>query len=254
MAVGPGAANGGHPLLDRVRREMDLSRFLAEQGERPSVIEVPEAADVGRLLTALSRASRYEFFTLHDVVASAASGEPTPTPDSAVVEHNRDMRRRGVAVREILSDGGPAFSDGSAAVAAALERDGGSVRMVPALPGTIALVDRSVAVLPLNPETRTFRLGAVLIRDPAVVSALYEVARVTWAAGRPLGSRADPPPDRLRPVLDALLDGQVDAVAARRLGLSRRTYTRRVAELMDLLGVRTRAQAGAAARRRGWTD
>jgi DNA-binding NarL/FixJ family response regulator len=51
-------------------------------------------------------------------------------------------------------------------------------------------------------------------------------------------------PPHLRPVLRELVLGTVDATACRRLKISPRTFTRRVAELLDHLGVESRFQAG----------
>lgn len=241
-------------ILDRLQHELDVSRFLADRGERPPALEVPRLGDVDRLLTTLSRVSRREFLTLHDAVASVASGEPDPVPGPAIVEHNRAMLRRGVAVREVITEAAHDRFDSAAALAAALDRDGGQVGLVPAVPFKAAVADRSVAVLPLAAESKTFRLGVLVVRDAEVVRALHAAARGVLATARPLAGRPDGVPARLRPVLDALLDGTIDAAAARRLGVSPRTYTRRVAELLDLLGVTTRAQAGSAARKRGWVS
>lgn len=44
--------------------------------------------------------------------------------------------------------------------------------------------------------------------------------------------------------LDALTKGDTDEVAARKLGLSRRTFRRRVKSALDVLGARSRFQAG----------
>ena len=54
------------------------------------------------------------------------------------------------------------------------------------------------------------------------------------------------------PVLQQLLSGATDHTASRLLGLSPRTYSRRVSELLDYLGVESRFQAGVEAARRGW--
>ncbi|MFB9524073.1 BTAD domain-containing putative transcriptional regulator [Streptomyces cremeus] len=62
----------------------------------------------------------------------------------------------------------------------------------------------------------------------------------------------DRPPIHLEPILEQLLIGATDITASRRLGLSSRTFSRRVSELLDYLGVATRFQAGAAAHDRGW--
>jgi DNA-binding NarL/FixJ family response regulator len=52
--------------------------------------------------------------------------------------------------------------------------------------------------------------------------------------------------------LTLLLLGLTDAAAGAQLGVSLRTVQRRVAELMDEVGVTTRIQLGAEAVRRGW--
>ncbi|MEZ0075277.1 hypothetical protein [Planotetraspora sp. GP83] len=59
-------------------------------------------------------------------------------------------------------------------------------------------------------------------------------------------------PPRLRPILEELLSGVPDTTASRRLNMSARTYSRRVAELLDYLGVDTRFQAGVEIVRRRW--
>jgi DNA-binding NarL/FixJ family response regulator len=51
-----------------------------------------------------------------------------------------------------------------------------------------------------------------------------------------------------------LMAGTPDDRAADALGVSPRTYSRRVGELTLLLGVQSRFQAGAEAARRGWLD
>jgi DNA-binding NarL/FixJ family response regulator len=51
-------------------------------------------------------------------------------------------------------------------------------------------------------------------------------------------------PDHLAPVLEQLMRGHTDVTASRRLNISPRTFSRRVAELLDYLGVQTRFQGG----------
>jgi hypothetical protein len=58
-------------------------------------------------------------------------------------------------------------------------------------------------------------------------------------------------PEHLRPVLEQLLAGTTDDVACRQLHLSPRTFSRRVAELLECLEVRSRFQAGVEAVQRG---
>ncbi|WP_434740381.1 hypothetical protein [Micromonospora sp. SH-82] len=59
-------------------------------------------------------------------------------------------------------------------------------------------------------------------------------------------------PDHLLPVLAQLLTGATDVTASQRLGMSPRTFSRRVSELLEHLGVISRFQAGVAAANQGW--
>lgn len=91
------------------------------------------------------------------------------------------------------------------------------------------------------------------------------VNRCPWLTGTPVGRIAESLPEgakclRLRydlpaavlvavprsfwPIVENLLLGVVDTAASRRLNVSPRTYSRRVTELLDQLGVSTRFQAG----------
>jgi hypothetical protein len=56
--------------------------------------------------------------------------------------------------------------------------------------------------------------------------------------------RLETVPDHLRPVLVTLLSEATDAAACQRLDVSGRTYSRRLAELLDYFDSRTRFQAG----------
>jgi hypothetical protein len=74
-----------------------------------------------------------------------------------------------------------------------------------------------------------------------------------WLMNPDRGSAGQRVPAHLCPVLEQLLLGVPDATASRRLNMSPRTFSRRVAELLDLLGVATRFQGGVVAAQLGWT-
>lgn len=154
-------------------------------------------------------------------------------------------------------------------------------RQTETIPFKMVLVDRTTAALPLDLDLH-FN-GVLLIKDPVVVGALVRIHQHWWDHGEELTVRPDPAagpawdastgpapgdaeagpgagpgsgpgalPRQLRPVLDAMLCGLTDEAAAARLGMSPRTYSRRVGELLTALGTTSRFRAGAEAARRGW--
>lgn len=58
-------------------------------------------------------------------------------------------------------------------------------------------------------------------------------------------------PEELRPIVKGLSLGKSDVTVSRLLGMSPRTFSRKVAELLSYLGVETRFQAGVELARRG---
>lgn len=98
---------------------------------------------------------------------------------------------------------------------------------------------------------------AVLVRDHAVATMLTRVFESLWDVATPLEDEPwiDPrtglaPSDRA--LLSLLAAGLTNQAAARRLGISLRTFNRQRARLMQTLEVTSSFQAGCAATRRGW--
>lgn len=88
----------------------------------------------------------------------------------------------------------------------------------------------------------------LVMRTPALISIFHDYFDTLWRVGVPLIQDADHESDR---VLLLLAQGFKDEAIASQLRLSLRTVRRRVAELMQQLGVESRFQAGAEAARRG---
>ncbi|AKU14716.1 helix-turn-helix domain-containing protein [Luteipulveratus mongoliensis] len=123
-------------------------------------------------------------------------------------------------------------------------------RVHPDLPMKLAIGDRSLAILPLAVQEVVD--VALAIHPSALLDALVQLFDLLWQQATPLL-----PPDTLSSDVDAelvalLAAGVKDDAIARRLDISTRTLSRRVAELMDELNVRTRFQAGIQAARLGW--
>ncbi|WP_405513082.1 DNA-binding response regulator [Streptomyces canus] len=104
-----------------------------------------------------------------------------------------------------------------------------------------------------GPRRRTYTMSA----EPALVSGAYALFEAAWETATDLASFFDADRPRIdaqaREVLHALGSGMTDVTASRELGMSLRTYRRRVAELLVALGADSRFQAGVRAGELGLT-
>jgi predicted transcriptional regulator len=160
----------------------------------------------------------------------------------------RDLMRAGVNVRGIYS---PESLELPGAVEEAYRsvEDGEESRVHPHVPIKLAISDRSVALLPLAMDQA--RGSALVVRESALVDALIQLFHLLWEDAAPIVvglAHGEEAVDRR--LLTLLAAGFKDEAMARQLNLSSRTVGRRVAELMDTLGARTRFQAGVHAERR----
>ncbi|MDT7788025.1 MAG: hypothetical protein QOF58_6444, partial [Pseudonocardiales bacterium] len=88
--------------------------------------------------------------------------------------------------------------------------------------------------------------------SPHLVQGIQSLFEAAWHGATDLASyQARFTELGAREILEQLASGCKDETAARALGVSLRTYRRRVAELMDVLGASSRFQAGARAREAG---
>jgi DNA-binding Lrp family transcriptional regulator len=126
----------------------------------------------------------------------------------------------------------------------------GAVRVGTRLPTKMLLVGGRGAVLPLDWEQQ--RSDEVLVvRSPALLGALTATFDLIWERATPVGRRAGGGPGYDDALLQLLAEGLQDEAVAEKLGVSVRTVRRRVAELLEDLGARTRFQAGVQAARKG---
>ncbi|WP_157545225.1 DNA-binding response regulator [Microtetraspora fusca] len=123
------------------------------------------------------------------------------------------------------------------------------------LPHETIIIDRRVMILAGRgtPGMREFTVTT----SPVLVDGVYSLFRAAWETATDLAAylRGDVPhlDTGSRAVLRALGAGYTDESAARQLGLSLRTYRRRVAELMTTLEADSRFQAGLRAGELGLT-
>jgi hypothetical protein len=158
---------------------------------------------------------------------------------------------QGLRVRKLYRSGillDPLCARYATGVAAA----GGEVRITPDELNETIVIDGRVAILAgdLSHGIRSYSVVTV----PEVVQGVSSLYAAAWRSATAL-STWDRRVAELREVapriLEVLVSGCKDETAARTLGLSVRTYRRRVAELMSALGAESRFQAGVRARELG---
>ncbi len=138
----------------------------------------------------------------------------------------------------------------SAASIERLDRAGAEVRITSVPVNQTIVIDRRVAILagdPVPGDARTYSI----VTDPGVIDGLLSLYRVAWQGATELAVAAVDLADvrAVAPqILGALRSGATDESAARALGMSVRTYRRRVASLMSAIGAESRFQAGVRAR------
>ncbi|MEV1011171.1 helix-turn-helix transcriptional regulator [Streptomyces sp. NPDC049881] len=131
---------------------------------------------------------------------------------------------------------------------------GTQVRTSSTLPARMQIYDGECAVLPLDPLRP--QAGVAIVRDPAVLRFLCQLFELCWADGTDFGESEEAggpePAGTEREVLLLMAGGRTNDEIARSLGLSQRSVSRTVAQLMARLDASNRFQAGALAALRGW--
>jgi DNA-binding NarL/FixJ family response regulator len=189
------------------------------------------------------------FDAVHEEFVVAARDLATwsqPEVRSALAGRVLSAGKAGVTVRKLMSP----LVLADEAQRAQLGRFGAAGAQVRVSSAPLAhetiIVDRRVAILAGQPSP----LGReyTVTTSSILVSGVYSLFGAAWEAATDLdaylhGEFPELAPEA-REILRALGSGLTDEAAARRLGTSLRTYRRRVAELMAVLEVGSRFQAG----------
>ncbi|MEU4410884.1 helix-turn-helix domain-containing protein [Streptosporangium sp. NPDC023963] len=252
-AVAPDIVLGSQLLrhqqaLDWARREVDrLSeeyRDGARRRDAGRLVEVlPNRVVLRDHLDHLQENARREVLCLrqgHAVVPPAEEDLAEP-----------DALRRGVEYRVIYERLLLEEQDMPANVAYGVKL-GEQARVAPCLPVRLTVVDREVAVLPVAREEGTSEPAAALVRGGQLLEALIALFEGCWERATPLriaedgalteGTRSCPLGSDDLSLVSLLVAGVPDKSIATRLGVSQRTVQRRVSNIMELVGARTRMQ------------
>ncbi|HET6298295.1 MAG TPA: LuxR C-terminal-related transcriptional regulator [Kribbella sp.] len=227
--------------LDRVRAEARvlLTELRAQEQHRPeNLVEVIVGQEaIAARFAQLLNGTKDQLLVLDRPPYAA----PAESSDTQV----RGLLSEGVAVRGIYSPDSLGLPGGVDEAYSAADA-GESSRVHPQVPMKLAVFDRTAALLPLSVDQLVD--SALVVYPCALLDALVEMFLLLWDQAVPVVPvRMDPLDARLMTLLAA---GFKDDAIARQLTLSSRTVGRRVAELMESLGARTRFQAGIHAQRR----
>ncbi|MFL6136579.1 MAG: helix-turn-helix transcriptional regulator [Frankiaceae bacterium] len=215
-------------------------------------------------LAEFARRAAKEVLTMHP------GAERSPAALEAGLPHDLAVLARGVTVRDIYAERSATHRP-TVRYASRIMEAGAQVRAAPLVPVQMIIIDRSLALVPLDATASAS--GALLTRVPGLIDALVALFERCWdeahpfvdapAGGRHEGSNghgngngdrggSGVPTAFDRALLALMAEGATNEAAARQLGVSLRTLHRRLAHLMAELGAESRFQAGANAVARGW--
>lgn len=230
-----------------IARIMAESGALVQSAKGPSLEYLRGLDDARAGIEELSRDINVEVQALIPKASLSVEGmEASKSLDEEVLS-------RGVAMRTVYLDSVRNHPP-TQHYAHWLRERGGEVRTAPTLPMRIILIDRKIAILPIDAADSS--KGALLVREPSILAALLTLFSKIWDSARPLGTADERDSAGLsaqeRELLKLLGDGMTDEVAARHLGLSLRSVRRLMSDIMSRLDARSRFAAGARASERGW--
>ncbi|MBN6042075.1 transcriptional regulator TrmB [Amycolatopsis sp. 195334CR] len=246
-------------LCHRREQELERARLLAVElqerhrlalgGQPGGLVEVVHGA-----AAVAGRADR---------MIQAAAGEvcfvdkpPYARSPSDLHPVERELLARGVRFRGVYDRTALELHDLRADLELGLSL-GEEARVVTDAPLKLILVDDAMALVPLHSHAPSVE-AALVVHPCALLGALRSLFEFLWCDAMPLGLPGSPQArtELLSTVdmrlLALLTTGMPDRGIAKQLGMSYRTFQRRLHELMGVLGARTRFQAGLQAAARGW--
>jgi DNA-binding CsgD family transcriptional regulator len=216
-------------------------------GDGSFVERISTLEGVRHRITEIAAECREEFWSLNP------DGAQTPDNIAASRAPNLALLDRGITMKSVFNDS--AANDAATAEHLRwLAENGADVRTTPMLTMRMLVVDREVAMVPIDDQDSS--TGAFLIRGRGLVSGLTTLFLTTWRSATPLGVRRPRQPDRPSPTERQALVlwglGCTDAMVARRLGVSERTVRRLSENLAQRLQARSRFEMGVKAAELRW--
>lgn len=160
-----------------------------------------------------------------------------------------DNERRGVSYRSIVDH--EIFDiEGAMRVVQADIENGQDVRISKGLPLKMVMIDRRIALIPLNLQEKAG--PSLLVRTSALVDALYALVELLWEQSSPIAfggggfseGKVLGMDDNRKNLISLMAAGLNDKKISAELNITTRTIQRRLNDLMEELGASTRFQAG----------
>jgi sugar-specific transcriptional regulator TrmB/DNA-binding CsgD family transcriptional regulator len=222
----------------------------ALQRTRPwEIVEVVSGVEaIAQRFDQMKRGATTELLVLDRPPYAVAPTEEESTP---LVEEKPGFTFRTIFDRRSLEIPGrlAEIEQGSAA--------GEENRVLEEVPTKLAIADRRIGMLAWNFDHPGVE-GALIVHPSTILEALIMLFDLLWERATPVhvadavGSDVSMLPERTERVLELLASGMKDESVARAMGITRRTVERRVSEMMDALGAKTRFQAGILVNSKGW--
>ncbi|HJT99443.1 MAG TPA: helix-turn-helix domain-containing protein [Rhodanobacteraceae bacterium] len=239
--------------LERARAAIpDLRKHAAQArgaGERGEMVEIVSSRDAERrIFEQAQHVARHEVLTL---VRPPLRITRLDAPFDEDQSPQEKARARGVRYRSIVDADYLALPGAPVRVRRESE-SGEEIRVFPELPFKVAIFDRELAFIPLNPQQPDS--ATLLVRSSALLDALYAVFESLWERSTPIaftpagtpkhGKPSSRLPDFASTLIPLLAAGLNDKAIAHELDISAATLNRRLAELMKGFDTRTRFQMG----------
>nr|WP_262009299.1 helix-turn-helix domain-containing protein [Streptomyces sp. FIT100] len=238
--------------------ELDLLNLteqhrLAARDRASDVVEVITDVDTVRHRFAqLQHAARRE---VRSMMVPHLAVVPHRQNEAGAAGLRRGIHYRAIAPRELLAQPGMVGE-----VLASLT-EGEEIRVTESVPVKLVIADDDLAMVPLS-SSRNTAAASIVVHPSGLLDVLIGYFEAAWQRAYPLSANAagddvaETPTGDLDEldlrILTLMLSGLTDHTAAGQLGISRRTYQRRIGDLMARAGVETRVQLGWQAARRGW--
>lgn len=198
----------------------------------------------------ISESVAHDRQTMHTGAVGREESEQT-------LEEDRRQLARGVRVRAMYGRRAASVPDMARHLRDRAEL-GVEIRLSPVVPMNMFLADEDFALLPI--DLHDLSAGAIIARGSALVGSYLALYEFCWHCATRYGedSPAERGGDGLSEqqvaALHMLAAGVKDEEVARNLGVSLRTASRLLSEIMQELGAASRFEAGVKAARLGWLD